>query len=218
MNEVEQESEELSASPTRWKGTKAIQLVHQVNERCIDMVCDVAVDGSVEVEWPFLSSNRDLWRRLDANARRRLARFPFVIVDVRFGDGAWWRSMGECSPRARWPVNAVSNGLPANDCECLSLEALMFAWQVARQDLRVAHMVFAMAPTVATSIAALSMRDIRTIGIRGAAELRVRWDDKPMFWRELLLSARDDDEEALMALKHQAGRRVLDVLRRVGQL
>jgi hypothetical protein len=216
MNEVEQIAVEKHSSPTKWKGAPAIQLVHQMNKRCIDLFCDLAIDQNSDIQWPFLLLNRDLWSRLDANSRERLASFPYVLVDVRFGDGAWWQSLRGSTPMATGR-DAVPSDPSISGRAWLTLEALMFAWQVAREDRRVAHMVFAMAPTVAASVAALSMQQIRTIGIQSASELHVRWADKPQFWRELLLAVNDGDDTALAELKQHAARRVLDLLRRVSR-
>jgi hypothetical protein len=218
MKEVEQQSGGKYSynSPVEWKGAPAIQLVHQMNERCIDLLCELSIDHDPECDWPFLRSNRDLWSRLDAQSRKRLATFPYVLVDIRFGDGLWWQAIRSRSS-TDWGKEVRGQGLPKPDFECLALEALMFAWQVVRENKRVAHVIFAMAPSVALSISALSMQQIRTVANQSAKELRFHWNDKPELWRELLIAARTADETALLALKHHAGRRVLDVLRNVSQ-
>ena len=193
---------ENSRASSRWRGTPSIRLAHQLNERCIDLFCELAIDSSPDVPWPLVSSNRDLWVRLDAAARKRLAEFPFVIVDVRFKDETWWRSLGQ-EPPAAPRDHAISSAIPQR-YDYLALETLMFAWHLAREDRQVARMVFAMAPAVVECVAALTMQQVRALGFHGARFLRIRWDDKPRFWRELLISACDEDEAALTALHRDA--------------
>jgi hypothetical protein len=214
MNEFKAELEagDNSPSPTQWKGAPAIQLAHQLNEQCVDLLCSLATGPPSKLQRPFLVSNRDLWGRLDAEARRRLATFPFVIVDFNFGVESWWQEQSHVKPVYR-EITVVSNAMPSTPWECLALEALMFAWQVAREDRRVAHMVFGMAPAVTSVIAALSMQQVRTIAVQSAQVMRVRWDDKPKFWRELLAAARETEDDDFLALKNHAGRRLLHVLK-----
>jgi hypothetical protein len=210
MNElkIEQDAVDPPLPPPTWRGAAAIHLARQMNERCIDLFCDLAVAKPAESDWPFLSSNRDLWCRLDLDARRRLTTFPFVIVDLCFDDESWWRARA-AGTMVLDTATETSNALPASRYECLALEALMFAWQVAREDRRVAHLVFGMAFPVAECIAALSMRQIRTIAIESARVLRARWDGKPRFWRELLIAAAEANDIAMVELKHHAARRFL---------
>jgi hypothetical protein len=191
------------SSRPEWKGVPSIRLAQQLNEQCIDLFCELAIDSSPEIPWSLVASNRDLWIRLDASARKRLAVFPFVIVDVRFQDEAWWRSRDQERPAAP-RAHAASSAVPSTRYDYLALETLMFAWQVAREDGHVAQIVFAMTPAVADCIAALTMQQVRTIAIEGSRFLRIRWDDEPQFWRELLICAREGDEAALTALRRDA--------------
>lgn len=111
--------------------------------------------------------------------------------------------MGQ-EPPAAPPVQTVSSAVPSTRYDYLALETLMFAWQVAREDGHVAQIVFAMTPAVAVCIAALTMQQVRTIAIEGSRFLRIRWDDEPQFWRDLLICAREGDEAALTALRRDA--------------
>lgn len=190
-------------SPPDWRGAPSIRLAHQLNEQCIDLFCELAIDSSPEIPWSLVTANRDLWIRLDASARKRLAQFPFVIVDVCFKDEAWWRTVAQAQPAA--PRTHTAPGtMPSTRHDHLVLETLMFAWQAAREDRYIAQMVFAMTPQVADRIAALTMQQVRTIAVEGSRYLRIRWDNEPQFWRELLICAREGDEAALTELRRDA--------------
>jgi hypothetical protein len=178
----------------RWKGAKSIQLAHQLNERCVELLSELAANATIiDTLPPALRENRDLWSDLSVDARRRLAALPFVIVDVRFRDEQWWRALGKLPS----PTDVCEEGLPAERCEDLLLETLMFAWQVAREDSHVARMIFAMTRPVARIIGELAIREIRTLATEHTACLRIRWSDNALFWRELLERVRGEDASAL---------------------
>jgi len=82
-----EEAEELprtSATSPRWMGSPSIALAQGLNEQCVELVCDLADSSSIEELPRFILQNRDLWRLLEPDARKRVAAFPFVIVDLYF--------------------------------------------------------------------------------------------------------------------------------------
>ncbi len=184
-----------SATSPRWAGAPSIALAHQLNEQCIDLLCELAATSSDQEPPQFVLQNRDLWRLLEAEARRRVAAFPFVIVDIRFKDPDWWREIS-----GRHPMSPTDS-TPFSD---LALETLLFARQAAREDIGVAKAMFAMTAPVASRIASLTLHQVRTIALSSTQELRVRWDSDWEFWHDLLMASRSGDEQAITALRRQA--------------
>lgn len=106
-------------------------------------MCELAVSPHQTLP-AFVLQNRDLWRLLEPEARKRVAAFPFVIVDIQFKDTEWWLK--------------ISGGLSMNPADSapfsdLALEVLLFARQAAREDVVVAKVMFAMTSPVASRIA-----------------------------------------------------------------
>lgn len=188
-------------SQYRWKGARSIGLAQQLNQEFIELCCELSVGPEPEKPFPLVASHRDLWSRLDPKSRKRLALFPFVIVDLRFGDVACWCMAAGNGAHMRGNSDGTA---PAARWEWLALETLMFGWQVAREDRGVASMLFGMPPPVADCIAALTMQQVRTLALESTACLRLRWDNEPRLWRELLIAAREADEPALEALRREA--------------
>jgi hypothetical protein len=204
MNDKLAEADEKGLPPSpRWKGARSLHLAHELNSRCIDLLCDLAARPSVEGLPVMLRANRNLWYRLDPEARWRLAAFPFVIVDFRFRDEAWWRGRGSVENHAVAECPA-GDALPLESRESLLLETMMFAWQVAREDQRVAQILFAMTQPVARLVSSLAMQEIRALAIDRSTPLRVRWENNAQLWRELLLAAATEDEEALEEVRLHA--------------
>jgi len=79
-----------SAMAPRWKRSPSITLVHQLNEYCLGLLAGLAA-AQIAPEYPLVIENRDLWARLNSEARGRAARLPFVILDLHFASEAWWR-------------------------------------------------------------------------------------------------------------------------------
>lgn len=192
-------------APPRWHGTQSIGPVCQLNERCFELLGEIAASNPAGAP-SLVEELCDLWVNMDLHARRRAARVPFSIVDARFQDEAWWRQVAEAA-KANPILLAVepeegnprpsTNGLPGEASELLMLETLMFAWQTARWNRMVALVSFGMSPSVADVIAMLSPQQVRSISARAHHCVEVRWSNDLQFWRDLLVAAAARDEEKL---------------------
>jgi hypothetical protein len=179
--------------------------VRRFNERCIDLLSDVAGNDAVELR--MLKEHTALWVALDRAARERLARTAIVLVDVQFSRDDWWREVVK-SAEAQTQSGVPSNGLPIAVSEELMYETLMFCWQMAGANRAVALTSFAMSPAVADTIAALTPREVRHIAARHHASIQIRWANDVWLWQELLQAAlRADDEE--LAVLHLHGKLIL---------
>lgn len=188
-------------TPHRWKGARSIGLAQQLNEQFIELCCELSLDVASGSPFPLVAAHRDLWSRLDPISRKRLSLFPFVIVDLRFGDVAWWHMAARNSGHSR---GHFAGTVPEARWAWLALETLMFGWQVAREDRAVASMLFAMPQPVVDCIAALTMQQVRMLAVESARCVRLRWDNDSRFWRELLIAAREPDEATLEGLRREA--------------
>ena len=174
----------------RWKRSQSLKLVYQLNAHCFELIADVAATDE-SLDCPLVSDHRELWVELDSEARRRMARLPFVILDLHFADEAWWRSAIDESTSAMHVHEPDStNRLPRELSERLAHETLMFAWQMARTDRTATQVLFAMRASVAEMIGALTPGQVRDIAVRRSGGIQVRWNEDNRFWRDLLLAAR----------------------------
>lgn len=181
----------------RWKGAQCLAPVQRLNERCIELLCDVAVSADVELQ--IIKENAGLWTQLNLDARQRLARVPLVIVDAQFKNDEWWRRVAQPSGKDA-DAAAMWNGLPSGVSEELMHETLMFGWQIVGSNRIIALTSFAMSPSVAEMIAALTPKSIREIAVRQCSSIEIRWGNDVEFWHDLLHAAVTANEEALTAL------------------
>lgn len=183
-------------APPRWRGARSLALVYQLNERCLELLSQVAASSDADCTLALVQLHRDLWRNLDATARHRVARLPFVMVDIHFTDLAWWRqarqsiSSGACDPK-HTPF------LPREIAEPLMHETLMFVWHAVQSDARLACLTVGMSREVSTAIADMAAQEVRDIASKHSGEVSPRWRDAPELWRELLVAAHSGDRDAL---------------------
>lgn len=178
-----------------WKGAHALRLVRELNERCIEALAQIAHSRQLTTGIEIVDQHRAVWRKLDLTARRRAAASAFLLMDVQFLNEDWWRwARSRQSGRFRTPG---PRRLPAKLANELSRETLILAWSTASTDPHTAGLLFGMAPAVAAIFAELGPHDIDQIAARHKHQLRLRWEEHPTFWRELLAAAQRADDEAL---------------------
>jgi hypothetical protein len=202
--------EAMSATAPRWKRRQSLDLVHQLNEHCLELLAGVAA-ADAGSELALVSANRDLWAQLRPEARKRAALLPFVIVDLYFADEAWWQR-AIAAPAAALHEPVSRNWLPSELSERLVQETLMFAWQMARSDRTAAQVSFAMRSTVAAMIGQLTPGQVRAIASRVSRDIHVRWEQNGCFWRELLFAAESGNDEAIAELHLHAKLQLLGPL------
>lgn len=167
----EEKSTAQPPQPPRWKGTDLMELVYHFNERALTL----------------------LKSGLDADAIRRAARFPFLVVDVHFLEEGWWRSVllnpqGVPAAQSLWPPEIAGKFMS---------EVLVFAWHTAKWDRQVARLVLGMVPPVVEMVRELTPQQLDAVAGLHSGALKLRWHEDQEFWTKLLNAARDGHEETL---------------------
>lgn len=200
--------ESAQPSPPRWKGALSIGTVHRFNERCLDLLGAAAPSNSPETTAPVITRNRELWIGLDVEARRRIAKLPFVILDAHFKSADWWRrvalSVADQAPSAGTHDDLggdPGSGLSPEVSKKLMQETIMFAWQLTGSDRTAAVMSFGMVAAVAKVVAELTPNEIHEIAIREHSAITIRWAEDVQLWRDLLAAATAGDHDKLAALQ-----------------
>lgn len=179
-----------------WKGTPALRRVHALNERCFELLSQLARSDAEQISPEIVQRHRALWRSLNPTARERAAQAPFLLVDAHFMDALWWRWARD--PRAvrrhKFPTRNPFSGRVAGE---LMRETLVLAWSTVALDRTTASILLGMAPDVSAMIAEWDVHDVERIAAKQSRYLQLRWDDLPVFWTRLLNAAVQGDEDTL---------------------
>lgn len=189
-----------AASGLTWKGAHALRRVHELNDRCLEVLLQLACTERARLAPGIVNQHRNLWRSLSMAARRRAALTPYLLIDVHFQDVDWWRWAKASRTGGRYSV-AAQPTFPGKVAAELMRETLMLAWSTVALDRGTAGVLFGMTPGVSEIIADLGPQDAERISARHSRHLRPRWEDFPAFWGGLLTAAHKNDEEALYEVR-----------------
>ncbi len=175
------------------------EAIRHLNGRALVLLAKTA-QGANWTEWP--AAWKEIfpwWARASAATLNRAADCPMVLLDFNFQRAAWWRRVIELSPlgESRPAKDAI---LPPEAALPLARELVLEAWSAARSSSRLASLVFGMSPEVTTLIARLPAWDVDRIVVREVSALRVRWDTRPVFWKELFDAANREDDQSLIGV------------------
>jgi hypothetical protein len=177
-------------------GTLLGATVRRLNERGLALLIRAAQAGDLtegRVSWKEI---RPLWARASESTVGRAARCPMVLVDFNFQSFAWWIRVINSQPCGE-SGQPRSSTFHTDEALSLARDLLLEAWSAARSLSYVSSLMFGMAPEVTTLIARLSPRDLDRVVVHESKALRPRWENRPMFWKELFHAATQMDDQLL---------------------
>jgi hypothetical protein len=138
------------------------------------------------------------WSSADPDSLERAASCPVLLLDLHFQRSEWWESVRRGSLPDSVLDGASSSAI--TDTRSLVQDILTEAWSIGRSTPRAANLLFGMTPAVVTTIAGLAPSDLGRIAGQITPQLRLRWLDKPIFWKNLLAAACGKDDEVLVGV------------------
>jgi hypothetical protein len=164
--------------------------VHDVNERCIEMLAQIA-RGDRPDSLALVLQLKDLLTPLTPDSRARAARRPLLLTDLQFSNVPWWRRARDHPARpVPPPIGCGDFAKPA--ALQLARATVLVAWHSLRSSAQSA-VLLGVEPEVAEVIAGLSLSDIEILVGRRFRHVRPRWEDRPAIWRVLLSAAASTD-------------------------
>ena len=86
----EPDSIEPARQSQTWLRAESSEALAGINEECLELLTAQSMVRTLQPQ-PMLGDLADLWRSLDARARRRAAECPYLLVDAGFADARRWR-------------------------------------------------------------------------------------------------------------------------------
>lgn len=179
-----------------WLRAETLESLAELNEQCLELLCEQARAEHAQTAHPLLTELSDLWKTLDAAARRRAATCPYLLVDAGFADARRWSwargqaihdGLGALAP-AFFTVPGASG---------VARLVFTYAWHLARSQGPAARLLLGMSAPCAELIAGCSLRHIAELADRYPEWLQPRWPSRVTVWRELLIASIAEDDEAL---------------------
>jgi hypothetical protein len=157
---------------------------------------------------PLIAELAPLWKRLGEPALHALARCPYLLFDAGFGRPEYWAGAVHEASELR------DGGLTQVIEPDLVRRTVMLGWHLARANPFAARMSLGMTPQCARLIAAMRLRELEMLVERRAIQCRLRWEDRPMVWRQLLEVAATGSLAQLEALRFRGVQLMAADLRR----
>jgi|HubBroStandDraft_6_1064221.scaffolds.fasta_scaffold268239_2 hypothetical protein len=178
-----------------WLSSVTLASLAELNELALALLAEQAAARSSSGS-PLLHMVAELWRTLDAPARRRAADCPYLLVDAGFTDGLRWQAaagpqVGDAGDR----VYAAYFSTPS--APVVTRLVFTYAWHLVRSQGAAAQLLLGMSATSAAAIARHTLPQIQALAESHTGWLTPRWPTRVGAWRELLLVAAAGEPAAL---------------------
>ena len=179
-----------------WLRTETLESLTELNEQCLELLCDQARVKHLQVTPPLMLELRELWAELDADARRRAASCPYLLVDAGFLEARRWAWARGYHVRQRTRslhghFFTVKKTIP------VARLVLAYSWHLARSQYAAARLLLGMSAQCAELIASCTLRQVTELAERHPEWLQPRWAGRVSVWRELLIASLANETTAL---------------------
>lgn len=168
--------------------------IHRLNARAVGLLAKAGQRDGWSAGPACLREVSRLWAAASEVTLSRAARCPMVLLDFNFQCVGWWsRAVNTQRDIARSRLSLADN----EEAISLARDLVLEAWSAARLLPRGASLAFGMAPEVASRMARFSPLELETWVALEVDSLRLRWESRPVFWKELFYSAEGMDDLSL---------------------
>jgi len=181
-----------------WLQSDALDALAAVNEQCLELICEqAAARASVRPRPALLKELEALWYGLDAGARRRAARSPYLLVDAAFGRSGRRPWLAACGIRDQdWSAPPAPFFTVPRTVTVTRL-VLTYAWHLACGEPAAARLFLGMPAPFAERLAARTLPELFQLAESEPGLLRPRWPERVPVWRDLLAAAKTGEPQAL---------------------
>jgi hypothetical protein len=186
---------EFASLAATWMHSEAFESLVELNGQCLELLAEQALaregQGSL-----LLRQVGEIWRALDADARRRAATCPYLLVDAGFADSSRWRwtdgqhvnDSGAAPYASFFTVPRASS---------VARQVFIYAWHLARTQNAAARLLLGMPAHCTNLLSACTLPQIHELAEKHPEWLKPRWPARVKVWRELLLAAASGEGVAL---------------------
>lgn len=165
--------------------------LQDINHAFLQFLVELARSNAGQENGFVVALSRQL-RALRSTPLARVARTPFLLLDMEFRNDIWWKALSKDALRAPTAPKTWLSQFPRTPSIKLARSALMLAWHLARTERESCPVLLGMSPSVTEAMAGMQPPQIDKIAEHHYAHLRPRWEDRPDVWRELLSTGEGD--------------------------
>jgi hypothetical protein len=154
--------------------------VTAINRQLLELLCEPAPSQRTALS--------ALCCGLTPEARSRLARCPYVLLDAGFAAPEHWPPAGRQPGAVREP-GAPGSYFSSAKGVALVRRTLVFAWHLARSNPYSARILLGMAAPCAPCVAASRLEDLEELAEQGPAWVAPRWEAQLQVWQQLVRAA-----------------------------
>ena len=174
-----------SAQP--WLGRTTLSVLAELNEQCLSLLVEEATHAPASSQ-PLLCDLAQLWPKLDAQALKRAAACPYLLMDTGFADPQRWRWVqnAQVLERERGPVVPF---FTVPRARVLMRTVLTYGWHLVQNRQSAARLLLGMSPQCVGLVRECTLTQVGDLADRYPAWLQPRWPQQVRIWRELLSAA-----------------------------
>jgi hypothetical protein len=175
--------------------SEACDSLVELNSQCLQLLSDQGhaqpVNGSA-----CLRQVAEIWHTLDADARRRAASCPYLLIDAGFSDPTRWRWF-EGTRVSDAPPKPYRSFFTVPRAPAVAQQVFMYAWHLAQSNDVVAQILLGIPMQCTHLIGARTLPQIHALAERHPDWIRPRWPNQVKVWRALLLAAASGEALAM---------------------
>lgn len=193
-------------SAQQWLGNETLSALAELNEQSLLLLVAQAATAERATQ-PLLRDLAQLWSKLDADALKRAAACPYLLMDTGFADPSrWlWARGQQVLERERGPVVPF---FTVPKAAAFMRTVLSYGWHLAQSQPAAARLLLGMSAPCVKLVRDCTLSQMGELAERHPAWLQPRWPQRVRVWRELLTAAAAGEGPALQ----QARLRGLQIL------
>jgi hypothetical protein len=193
-------------SAQQWLGSETLSALAELNEQSLLLLVAQAAVPERTTQ-PLMRELAELWSKLDAEALKRAAACPYLLMDTGFADPSrWlWARGQQVLERERGPLVPFFT-IPK--AAALMRTVLTYGWHLAQSQPAAARLLLGMSAPCVKLVRDCTLSQMAELADKHPAWLQPRWPQRVRIWRELLMAAAAGEGPALQ----QARLRGLQIL------
>jgi hypothetical protein len=199
-----------------WLHAETLETLAEVNEQCLELIREQAAAANVAP--PLLAELRVEWSELDAPARRRAARCPYLLVDAGFAAAGRWTRVLARQVQDEPRMHSAGPFFTVPRAVSVMRLVVTYAWHLASSHGAAARLLLGMSAPCAELIGACTLSQINRLAESHVEWLTPRWPDRVTVWRELLMTANSGEHSALERMRIRGVQLLAAEARRAGPM